>query len=106
MSACVSGKTYRLDHALVGKTKNISEKFTGTTYRKGILKGYSFDITNHLVGKCLYSSERLTGRCSIICSVAELKYLNVSPEEVVWITPDKGVVYEVDSNTEWIIVIN
>lgn len=46
-------------------------------------------------------------RTSIVCSIKELKnYLNVSPEEVQWITPDYGIVYNVYSDMDWIIVTN
>lgn len=45
-------------------------------------------------------------RCAIVCSVADLHYLKVSPEEVQWITPDYGVVYHVESDTNWIVVTN
>lgn len=44
--------------------------------------------------------------CGIVCSVGDIKYLRVSPQEVQWITPDMGVVYTVESDTSWSIVIN
>ena len=44
--------------------------------------------------------------CTIVCSIADLHYLKVSPEEVQWITPDYGVVYHVESDTNWIVVTN
>lgn len=50
-------------------------------------------------------SSRLKTRCSVICSINDLStYLNVSPEEIQWITEDVGVVYNVESNTNWIVV--
>ena len=42
--------------------------------------------------------------CSVICSITELAYLRVSPSDIQWITPDYGVVYSVESDTNWIIV--
>ena len=42
-------------------------------------------------------------RCTVVCSIADLHYLKVSPEEVQWITPDYGVVYHVESDTNWIV---
>lgn len=51
--------------------------------------------------------ERHKIKCSIICTLAEASYyLNVTPEEIQWITEDMGVFYNVDSNVEWIITIN
>ena len=47
----------------------------------------------------------MKARCSIVCSLKELpKYLNVSPSEIQWISQDYGVIYDVESNVEWIIV--
>lgn len=45
-------------------------------------------------------------RCAIVCSVADLPYLNVSPDEVQWITSDYGVFYHVESDTDWVVVTN
>ena len=46
-------------------------------------------------------------RCSIVCSIKELKnYLKVSPEDVQWITPEYGILYTVESDMDWIIVTN
>lgn len=42
--------------------------------------------------------------CGIVCSVADLHYLRVSPQEVQWITPDEGIIYNVESDTDWIIL--
>lgn len=44
--------------------------------------------------------------CGIVCSVGDINYLRVSPQEVQWITPDMGVVYTVESDTSWSIIIN
>ena len=48
--------------------------------------------------------KRLNISCSVVCSLADLFYLNVSPEDVQWITDDIGIVYEVESNVKWIVV--
>lgn len=37
----------------------------------------------------------------LVCSTAELIYMNVSPETVQWLTPDMGIIYEVTSNVNW-----
>ena len=54
-------------------------------------------VTTEDVGKHLKIA------CGIVCSVADLHYLRVSPEEVQWITPDMGIVYNVMSNIDWTI---
>lgn len=44
-------------------------------------------------------------KCSIVCTLEEvMPYLEVSPQEIQWITDDAGVFFDVESNVEWIIV--
>lgn len=53
------------------------------------------NVTNHL---------KVT--CGIVCSIEDVHYLSVSPEEVQWITPDTGIIYTVESDTSWSILVN
>jgi hypothetical protein len=53
------------------------------------------NVTNHL---------KVT--CGIVCSIGDVHYLRVSPEEVQWITPDMDVIYTVESDTSWSILVN
>lgn len=39
----------------------------------------------------------------IVCTRSEIALLEVSPEDVQWIYPDMGVVYEVTSKVNWTI---
>ena len=39
----------------------------------------------------------------IVCTRSEIALLEVSPEDVQWIYPDMGVVYEVTSRVSWTI---
>lgn len=49
----------------------------------------------------------ITVSCSVVCSIKELKnYLKVSPNDVQWITSDVGVIYNVESDMDWVIVTN
>lgn len=50
--------------------------------------------------------KHLIATCGIVCDVGDLRILKVSPEEVQWITPTQGVIYTVESDTNWIIVTN
>lgn len=45
--------------------------------------------------------EKLKVAFGIICELEDLKYVHVSPEEVVWITDGEVVTYTVESNTDW-----
>lgn len=50
-------------------------------------------------------AEHLNVRCSIVCSLSEITdYLNVTPNDIQWITDDMGVFFDVESNVDWIIV--
>lgn len=39
----------------------------------------------------------------IVCSLADVLYLDVSPNDVQWITEDTVIMYNVSSNTSWVI---
>lgn len=46
-------------------------------------------------------------RCGLMCTAEELNYyLNVTPEAHQWITVDIDITYNIESNTNWIIIIN
>lgn len=47
------------------------------------------------------SGEKVRFTFGFIYTLEELKYLDVSPEDVVWISPDEAIVYFVSSNTDW-----
>lgn len=53
-------------------------------------------------------SSHLKVSCGVVCDVNDTggKYLDVSPDEIQWITEDIGVIYTVYSNTDWEIEIN
>lgn len=42
--------------------------------------------------------------CGMVCSINDEAFLLVSPSEVMWITDDEGVIFNVVSNTDWEIV--
>jgi hypothetical protein len=52
-------------------------------------------VTPHIKG--------ISVKCGIVCSLADVLYVRVSPQEVQWITEDEVIVYNVESNTNWII---
>lgn len=41
--------------------------------------------------------------CGIVCSLSDVFYLVVSPDEPQWITDDMGVDFRVESNVDWIV---
>lgn len=47
------------------------------------------------------SGDKIKCTFGFIYTLEELKYLDVSPEDVVWISPDEAIVYFVSSNTDW-----
>lgn len=49
--------------------------------------------------------KHLAVKTSIVCTLSEVvEFLNVTPEEIQWITDDMGVFFDVESNVDWIIV--
>lgn len=50
--------------------------------------------------------EHLKVSCSIVCSLVDVDdYLNVSPNEIQWITDDIGVFFNVESNVDWEVIV-
>lgn len=45
----------------------------------------------------------LEASCSIVCSLSEVLYMVISPDEPQWITCDKAIIYEVASNVNWTV---
>lgn len=48
--------------------------------------------------------KHLTVSYGIVCSIKTENYLQVSPEDVQWITEDSDIIYIVKSNTNWEII--
>lgn len=42
-------------------------------------------------------------KCGVVCSLTDVMFINIFPQEVQWITTDDVVIYSVESNTDWII---
>lgn len=50
--------------------------------------------------------DHLKIHCGLVCSVENMHYLRVSPQDIQWITPDVGVVYHVESDVNWTVLVN
>lgn len=48
--------------------------------------------------------KHLTVSYGIVCRIKTENYLQVSPEDVQWITEDSDIIYIVKSNTNWKII--
>lgn len=57
--------------------------------------------------EALRKSIDINVKCRVVCSLSQLdKFLKVTPENIQWITNDTGVYYDVESNVEWVIVVD
>lgn len=57
--------------------------------------------------EALRKSININVKCRVVCSLSQLdKFLKVTPENIQWITNDTGVYYDVESNVEWVIVVD
>ena len=50
--------------------------------------------------------DHLKLHCGIVCTVENMHYLRVSPQDIQWITPEVGVVYYVESDVSWTVLVN
>ena len=60
-------------------------------------------VSTHLTPVIAEVGSHLKVSCGMICSIADILYLEVLPEEVRWITPDEAIIYEVMANVEWTV---
>lgn len=99
-------KVFNIEDNLKVKIKNIEDflnvKIT-PLYLENNLKTTITKLEESLYVVITNISKDLKVRTSIVCSIGNRQYLNVSPDEIQWITPDCGVIYTVESNTKWII---
>ena len=64
-------------------------------------------LSNSIISKIKDITDHLKVRCGLMCTAEELNYyLNVTPEAHQWITVDNDITYNIESNTNWIIIIN
>lgn len=75
-----------------------------TVGRVGVSPIVDISAASVIEPKVVRVGESLAVACSIVCNLADLYYLEVSPKDVQWITPDFGIVYRVESNTKWIVM--
>lgn len=61
------------------------------------------DAHDHLRGSAVRSTPPMVVTIGIACTHTEIAFLDVSPEDICWITPDMGIIYEVTSNVDWAI---
>lgn len=103
--ACINVSVYTADDGII-IYPNVNEQENVNV----ITTNQQINITSSRVGDRLNTTtsrlgDRFEATVSIICSIEEFKaILKVSPDEIQWITDDKGVFFEVESNVEWIIL--
>ena len=100
--SCISLELRMLNEPLVLSTERIGGISVNASLVNKLIKINTFDAVIHLIVK-VKAVPNLKVRTSIVCSIGNKRYLNVSPDEIQWITPDCGVIYTVESNTKWII---
>lgn len=102
-----------LNISQIGDGLNASSSRIGNGIITEVRKiGSDLQVEMREIGKRLAAQtsrilDGITVRCSIICSLKDVGYyLDISPEEIQWITDDMGVFYDVESNVEWKIIID
>lgn len=91
----LSANVSRLSHELIARIENLGETFATNVET----------VSSRLVAQTKTIDTVLSVRCSIICTLDKVAdFLEVTPDEIQWITDDVGVFYDVKSNVDWIIV--
>lgn len=61
------------------------------------------DVSNRIKADTELLNKVLKVTLDVVYNTEEVKYLYVRPEEVQWISPNYGITYKVESNTNWTI---
>lgn len=94
------GKGIQSKIALVGESIKAIDSIAGH-----MLSATVSDVGHHLTSEASRVDVGLSVKCSVVCTLDQfIEWLDVSPEEVQWITDDTGVFFDVKSNVDWIIV--
>lgn len=107
IGACVSANIHRIGGGIDIHIRDAINTYLSTAISL-IGNGISANIhslTPAAVGSVTELGKHLSVKCSIVCSLSKvIEYINVTPDEIQWITDDMGVFFDVESNTDWIIL--
>lgn len=93
----LSANVRQIGDSLLAKVFDLSERLSASVSCR----------MDALMPKIAKVSEDVKARCSIICSFEKVAaFIDVRPEDIQWITDDKGVYFDVESNVEWVIVVS
>lgn len=84
VGSCLSASVSRIGEGIEASVKNLTQPLVAS-------------LTDTVI-------KHLKVSCSIVCSLKG-DFLNVSPNEIQWITDDIGVFFDVESNTDWEVIV-
>ena len=94
--SCLNAQVYLLSEGIQTDVKQIDER----------IQVHVSEITERVTLFTKDTTKRMQINIGVICSLSNMKYLQVSPEEIQWITPEDDVIYVVQSNTDWDIIVD
>ena len=107
IGSCISANIHRIGGGIDVHIHDAINAYLSASISR-IGNGISANIHNltpTAVGSVTDLGKHISARCSIVCSLLNvIEYINVTPDEIQWITDDLGVFFDVESNTDWIIV--
>lgn len=102
--SCISVKINRISNSPIFEITRIGESIKGeiTPLIDPLIIKHSILRENVNINiKAILTTIKVN--CSIVCNVSKDAYMKISPSEVQWLSPDWYIVYEVKSNTDWIV---
>lgn len=100
--SCLNVQIKMMGYSPIVRINKLNNFFIEINKINTFLNPSVLDISDKLrLSTKLVVNKQLNISCSIVCTAKEFTYLNVSPQEVQWITPDMCIVYNVKSNTTW-----
>lgn len=101
--SCINVNIQRENTSPILKIYKLNESIEGVITCFNTISGKIFLDQKFINANILPKVTNININCSIVCSISNDEYLRVSPEEVQWLSPDWYIIYEVKSNTDWII---
>ena len=114
--SCITLSCYRIGDGISASSSRVGEGvaasvsfFPVASYDLNMIgegiDAYASLIGDRLAGMLSRVGDGIKASVSIICSLSDFRaFLNVSPEEVQWITDEIGIFYDVESNVEWVVL--
>lgn len=103
MSSCLSVDIRKASISLDANISKIGDLLSFDVTKLGGIEAVASLYGSRILPMVSDMGAHLEVSCGIVCSLSDVFYLVVSPDEPQWITSDANVIYDVTSNVIWTV---